>query len=853
MPDRLCGELADLAREQGVTLFVVLLATFKVLLFHYCGQADIAIGTIVASRTRKELEHLLGFFANALVLRTQDQDDPSFRLLLSRVHEAAIDAQANQDAPFERLVEELGKKRTLGYNPLFQSAFVLHNLPSEKLDLPGLSIRVEETSTQSAAFDVVLHVFDERPGLRMKFEYDSALFEHSTIVRMATHFSALAQNAVTRPDSRLSTLSLLDAESASKVVESSYTRMAFDTSGKLLHQLVGAFAPPNAQAVVSDASSISYDELMARARQLAHRLVGLGVGPDTLVGVLVEPSVDMVVAMLGILEANGAYLPLDPSYPSARLEHMLTDSKAIAIVTTRSGARALPKIPIASVCLDEDALSLEANPTSPLPVRARADNLAYVIYTSGSTGVPKGVMVSHGAAVASTLARRQYYSAPVSAYLLLSSIAFDSSVAGVFWTLCDGGRLCIPSERTRRDPAALVRMIERQSISHLLCLPSLYSEISRLASPVACKTLECVIVAGEECRAEVAERHFERLPHVALFNEYGPTECTVWNTVAEISKDASRKPIGIGRPAPGAKALVLGLRGALLPEGVSGELCAGGAGIARGYLGRPDLTAERFLPNPFGGAGERLYRTGDHVRRRGDGALEFLGRIDNQVKVRGHRIEPAEIEKVLLGHRSVVEGVVVASFDENGVTKLAAFVVPLESDVDVKSFLAERLPSYMVPETIIVRESLPKLPNGKIDRSALRIGSDARHREHSAVAPAAGLTMVIAEIWRDVLGVAAVGENDDFFELGGNSLSAIQVIARVQQLLGGEISVAAIFDHGRLGEFTREVESAIVGGADVDGLSELLADVERSQETHSIRDSGTDVSESHGAEGAYNG
>ncbi|MBY6243522.1 non-ribosomal peptide synthetase [Methylosinus sp. Sm6] len=834
LPDSLCRALTELAREQGVTLFVALLAAFKALLLHYTGQTDVAVGTIVASRTRKELETLLGFFANALVLRTQYADDPSFRALLARINECVMDAQANQDAPFEKLVEELVKKRGLAHNPLFQVAFVLHNLPAEKLELPRLTIRVEETSTKSSAFDLVLHVFDDRPGLRARIEYDCDLFDHSTITRMATHFDALAGSAVEHPDSPISTLSLLDTESAGKIIVTSQAELRRQTSdGALLHQIVGASALLEADAVVSGESRISYGRLGVRARQLAHHLASLGVGPDTPVGVLVEPSVDMIVAILGILEANGAYVPIDPSYPAARIQHIISDSGAVAIVTTQSAARVLPDMAAPFVFLDSDAELLAAQPTSALPVTAQPGNLAYLIYTSGSTGAPKGVMITHGAAVASTLARRQYYSDPVEAYLLLSSIAFDSSVAGVFWTLFDGGRLCIPDERTRRDPGALIRMIEQQSISHLLCLPSLYSVIARLACPEACATLHCVIVAGEECRAEMVAAHFERLPGVALFNEYGPTECTVWNTVAAIEKD-QREPMSIGKPAPGAKALVLGCGGAVLPEGVAGELYAGGLGLARGYLGRPGLTAERFLPNPFGAPGERLYRTGDQVRRRADGALDFLGRVDNQVKVRGYRIEPMEIEAVLLRHAGVDEGAVVAT-NEKGATRLAAFIATRERDIAIQSYLAERLPSYMVPERVVILESLPKLPNGKIDRRALKIETTAAVPDRRSTQPhSSGLTKLLAEIWRDVLGLESVGEDDDFFEIGGNSLSAIQVIARVQQLLGENISVAALFDNGRLREFAREIEGAIDSDPHVEELTSLLAEIERVVEPLSV-------------------
>ncbi|WP_166144124.1 non-ribosomal peptide synthetase [Methylosinus sp. RM1] len=825
----------NLARGNDTTLFVVLLATFKALLFHYTGQGDLVVGTTIAFRTRSELENLLGFFANALVLRTQLGDDPSFETFLARVHETALGAQSNQDVPFEKLVEELAPKRGLSHNPLFQVAFVLHNLPSEKLELPGLTIRVEETSTESATFDLVLHIFDERPGLKARLEYDSELFDHATIVRMASHFDALAQSVLTHPGSRISALSLSAPEQERQLIDKSSAKLTILPDRPLLHQSIDIAAEAGAIAVTAGGESLTYGELVERSNRLAHHLANMGVGPDVPVGVFLEPSIDMIVAILGALKADGAYVPIDPSYPAARIQHILADSNAAAVITTRRTVAGLPDISTPVVFLDADAAMIGANPTRAAPSRAGPDNLAYLIYTSGSTGLPKGVMVSHRNAVASTLARRQFYAAPVKTYLLLSSIAFDSSVAGIFWTLFEGGRLCIPGENIRRDPGALMRMIEQEAVSHLLCLPSLYSVLSSLASPTNCASLECVIVAGEECRGEVAARHFDRVPRAALFNEYGPTECAVWSTVHEIkSEDRADAPISIGRPIPGAQAFVVGPGGTLLPPGVPGELYVGGQGLARGYRGRADLTAERFLPNPFGEAGERLYRTGDRVRLRADGDIEFLGRVDNQVKVRGYRIEPAEIEKALLRHPSARDVVVIASSDKTGGAKLLAYLVTAagaqERDADFKQYLSEHLPDYMVPDSVVILASLPRLPNGKIDRGALPATSSTTSSRARANEPSSAIAALMAEIWREVLSIEDVGDDDNFFDLGGNSLSAIQVIARAQQLLGKDIPIASIFDDGAFREFVLEVERCAKREFADDELNALLAEIEEAPE-----------------------
>jgi amino acid adenylation domain-containing protein len=813
LPPEVGEGLATLSFEQGATLFVTLLSVFKTLLFHYTGQSDLVVGTTVAFRTRPELERLLGFFANALALRTRIPASASFRDVVSLVRETVLGAQANQDAPFEKIVEAICGKRGLSHNPIFQLAFVLHNLPEAKIDLPGLTISVEETSTNSATFDLVLHAFQDQTGLRARIEYDAELFDESTIRRMASNFDALARDVIQRPDTPISALSFLNEEEERELIAVSRTPAIFSPRDRLLHHLIGVDARDEAPAVFAEGDWISYGELRARARRLAHYLVSIGVGPDTPVGVFIEPSIDLIVAIVAILEADGAYLPIDPSYPEKRVEHILRDASAAVIVTMRRDASTLPKTPIPIVCLDADGAAMSAIPSCPLPGRAGPENLAYIIYTSGSTGLPKGVMVSHAAAVASTLARRQRYGLGVGAYLLLSSVSFDSSVAGIFWTLFDGGRLCVPSERQRRDPGALTTLIEREGVSTLLCLPSLYSAILQVVSSVSCVTLRRVIVAGEECKHDVVQQHFERLPSVALFNEYGPTECAVWSTVHEIRPaDAERGAISIGRPSPGAELFVLGQSGALAPRGVPGELFIGGLGVTRGYRNQPDLTADRFRPNPFGGPGERLYRTGDRARLLANGEFDFIGRVDNQFKLRGYRIEPSEIEQTLQLHPDVTECAVVASAGRSGAEKLIAYILTRDANecIDFSGFLAERLPEFMIPDRFSRLDTFPRTPNGKVDRPAL--ASLVIEERHEATPPSTATGVLLAEIWAEVLSVPTIGDNDDFFELGGNSLSAIQVVARVQRIFGRDMPIGSIFDNSTLREFAQAIDQAAQSG-----------------------------------------
>lgn len=822
--------LTELARRANTTLFVVLLSAFKTLLFHYSGQTDIAVGTTIAYRTHPELERLVGFFANALVLRTMVEDNPTFETLLGRVHEAAVDAQSNQDAPFETLVEKLATKRGLSHNPLFQIAFVHHNIPIERLSLSNLTIDVEEVSTDSAVFDLVLHVFNETPGLRLRFEYDLDLFDEATIAGMAAHFTALVQNILQTPARRIAALRLSNSEERLRIVAASEGDPLPASASELLHHWIGGSARGDRVAVSAGGLSLTYDELSARSNRIAHWLQRLGVGPDTPVGVLLEPSVELVAAIVGVSKAGGAFVPLDPAYPPGRIDYVLSDAKAGTLLTTRELASSLGDISTPLAILDANIL--DALPDAPVASRVSPENIAYIIYTSGSTGRAKGVMATHRNAVASTRARMRRYAAPVSGFLLLSSISFDSSLAGLFWTLFQGGRLHIPPEAMRRDPGALARLIEREGISHLLCLPSLYSALLQVTTPASGASLRCCIVAGEVCKRDVVDGHFAKLPHAALFNEYGPTECSVWSTVHEIAEDEDRsKPVGIGRAIPGARTYVVGPDGDLSPAGLVGELYVGGPGVTRGYHDRPDLTAEKFVPDPFSDRGERLYRTGDRVRRRRDGGLEFLGRFDEQIKLRGYRIDPREIEDVLSSCPSVSNAAVVVHAEKRDSARLVAYVVS-ESDsraieAEVRRHVAQNLPAFMAPDAIVVLDVFPRLPNGKVDRSALfepvvaAMEPPLENEGHTSA-----IEFLLADIWRVVLGVEEIGRNDNFFDLGGNSLSAIQVVARAQQLFGKDIPITTLFEGGTLGEFAEEIERAVGAQAISEKLGLLLAEID---------------------------
>ena len=655
--------LRQLGRREGATAFVLLLAAFNTLLHRYTGEADLLVGAPVTMRSRPELEGLIGFFVNTLVIRSDLSGDPSFVEVVRRVRGTVLEALANQEAPFEVLVDELKPERRPSHNPLFQVMFVLQQEPAPSSLSPDLRLQPFPVNAGAAKFDLTLFATESQAGLELAFEYSTDLFERATIRRMLEHLRVLLEGIAADPDRRVSQLPLLPEWERKQVLLEWNATRSVEPADACIHRWfeVQASRTPDAAAVFWDGGELSYRDLNARANTLAHHLRSLGVGPEVCVGLCVERSPDMLVGILGILKAGGAYVPLDPEYPEARLRFALQDTGAPVVLTQRWLVERLPQTGARIVCLDADEWTTG---TAVGPCRSAPDDLAYVIYTSGSTGLPRGVLVSHRNLAHSTRARLACYPKAPERFLLLPSLAFDSSVAGIFWTLCTGGTLVLPRQRAEQDVHELAELISHRQVTHTLCLPALYELILEHAVPTQLASLDTVIVAGEACPPSLPRRHRERLPGTLLFNEYGPPEATVWSTAYQVPPDFDAPRVPIGRPIADSRSYVLDAHRQPLPVGVAGELYIGGAGVARGYLGRPDATAERFIPDPFGGEpGARLYRTGDLVRWLRDGNLEFLGRTDQQLKIRGHRIEPGEIEAALRQHPGVRESVVVARSD----------------------------------------------------------------------------------------------------------------------------------------------------------------------------------------------
>jgi amino acid adenylation domain-containing protein len=632
------------------------------------------------------------------------------------------------------------------------------------------------------------------------WHYDPQALAPDVVALMREQFLTFAHNLAGAPERPWSGASLLAPAERARVTREWNDTPATHAAGTI-HALIAerAAQSPGAPAAFSGEERLTYAELEQRAGRLARHLRALGVGPNVLVAICVERSPDMLVAMLGTLKAGGAYVPLDPAHPPERIAFVLADTRAPVLLTHSHLTARLPEYGGRMIALD--ALPAVQSDDAPA-ARPGPDDLAYVIYTSGSTGQPKGVLVTHRNLVHSTRARQLYYREPVGRYLLLSPFSFDSSVAGLFWTLCDGGALVLPAPGQEREAVPLARLIARHAVTHLLALPSLYNVLLTETPLEQLRSLRTVIVAGEACTRALVERHGERLPGTALFNEYGPTENSVWSTVERCAAGRPDESVTIGRPIPGVQAYVLDAQGEPLPAGLPGELYAGGAGVARGYLNRPDLTAERFVPDPFGTQpGARLYRTGDLVRRLPDGRIEFLGRRDNQVKIRGHRIEPGEIEAAIAAHEAVAEVAVVArplrEDDPGAGNQLVAYVAPRAgqsvSGARLHDFLRPRLPEYMLPAHTVTLEALPLTPNGKLDRRALP-APDLADDEQGYAAPHGALEEALAALWAETLGHPRVGVHSDFFALGGHSLLGTRLIARVYKTFRIELPLRALFD-----------------------------------------------------------
>jgi amino acid adenylation domain-containing protein len=826
LPEHLTEAIRQLSRREKTTVFMTLLAAFKTLLYRYTGQEDILVGSPIASRNSSETESLIGFFVNTLVLRSDLTGNPTFRELLARIREVTLGAYAHQELPFEKLVEELQPNRDLSHSPLFQVMFAFQNASEFALELPGLSLNCQQVHSGTANFDLTLELEATATGLKGWFEYSLDLFEQTTIARMAGHFQNLLESIVANSSARLSDLPMLAEAERQQLLFEWNNPQTNKFQKACIHRLFEAQVSktPDAVAVQFECRSLTYRELNDRANQLAHYLHSFGVKPDGIVGVYLERSIEAIVGILGVLKAGGAYLPLDPIYAKERLAFMLEDAGVRVLLTQAELKAETPaQNNISVICLDADwptiAQQNKSNPDSAV----EPENLAYIIYTSGSTGKPKGVMVQHQSLANYTQAASVEYGIKAGDRILqFASLSFDASAEEIYPCLTRGATLVLRGNSMLDSISSFLKKCREWQIT-VLDLPTAYWRelTARLSAEKAefPPSVRLTIIGGETALSASLNQWQKCVSEkVRLVNTYGPTETTIVATWCDSLPSSSSsslpsaprapsavknspKTLPIGRPIPNARTYVLDTNLQPVPIGVPGELYIGGAGVARGYINRSDLNREKFIPDLFSKVqGDRLYKTGDLVRYLPDGNLEFLDRTDRQVKIRGFRIELGEIESALSQHPDVQEAVILAREEDSGPKRLIAYLL-LNSALSIgnsaliknlRSFLREQLPDYMVPASFMFLEAMPLTPNGKVDFKALP-APETNRLEADFSAPETLEEQVLADIWAEVLGLKQVGTNDNFFELGGHSLLATQLIAKVRDRFQVELSLRCLF------------------------------------------------------------
>ena len=809
--------LKALSARHGVTLFMTLVAAYQTLLHRYTGQDDIVIGSPAAGRDRSELEGLIGFFFNMMALRTDLSGSPTFAELLGRAREVCLEAYANQDVPFERVVEAVRPERDLSYNPLFQVTFALQNTPGFGLKLGEVTATELDIDPRTARYELHLYLREEDGGLRGYLDYNTALFDAQTIERMMGHLQLLLERVVANPREPIDAWPLLTEAERHRLLHDWSGAAVAHPSDRCIHQLYEAQVErtPDAAAVVFGDRRLTYQELNRRANRLAHYLRRRGVGPEVPVAIRMERSLEMVIGLLAILKAGGVYVPLEPDSPKDRLAFMLDDARARVMLTQTRLAPA-PGVLDArlSVLAMDDGQDITAGESEENPASgATADNLAYIMYTSGSTGRPKGVCIPHRGVV--RLVSKVTYArlTPQEVLLQLAPLSFDASTFEIWGALLNGAQLVMypPDQPSLRE---LGQTLERYKVTTLWLTAGLFHQMVD-GNLEGLRPVTQLLTGGDVVSAPHAQKVLRALPNCRLIDCYGPTEGTTFTTCYPLSaSEAVAASVPIGRPIANTSVYILDRHQNPVPIGVWGELCIGGDGLARHYLNDPALTAERFIPHPFSEhSGARLYRTGDLARYLSDGNIEFGGRLDDQVKIRGYRIEPGEVEAALSQHPAVRESMVVASENGHGGKRLVAYVVPGQAPrptvTALRGFLKSRLPEQLVPSVFVLLDALPLTANGKVDRHALPDDTGARpDLEKTFVAPRNPAEDTMAGIWAEVLGLDRVGVHDNFFELGGHSLLAVQLMARVGDALQVELPLCRLFEAPTVAELTQAIEHA---------------------------------------------
>ena len=795
----LTQSLQALSRESGTTLFMTLLAAFATLLYRYSGQADIAIGSPIANRHHGDIESLIGCFVNTLVLRTRCEGNPSFKSLLTQVKETTLKAYEYQDVPFGQIVEALRPQRSLSHSPLFQVMFILQNASLAEVELSGLRLNELEQESTTARFDLTLSISETDEGVVGAWEYNTDLFDSSTIARMLGHFQSLLSAIVENPQLKVDEIPLLDeAERHRLLVEWNNTATKYPKD-KSIHQLFEEQVDktPDKVAIVIEKQQLTYKQLNKKANQLAHYLQSLGVSSEILVGICMERSAEMLIALLGILKAGAAYVPIDPTYPKDRISWMLSDSKLFILLTQGELIAKLPTHNAQVVDLNQDLATFTAANQNNLDCEMAATDLAYVIYTSGSTGKPKGVQINRGAVVNflhTMQSSLQIDSTDV--MLAVTTISFDISVLEIFLPLITGAQLVLASREVASDGKQLAQYLTTSGATLMQGTPATWQLL--LAAQWQGNAHLKILCGGEALRADLAQALLDK--GSSLWNLYGPTETTIWSAIQPVkAPQLNQATVPIGKPIGNTQIYLLDLNQQPVPIGIPGEIHIGGAGLARGYLNRPDLTEAKFIPDPFGDINnDRLYKTGDLARYLADGSIEYLGRLDHQVKIRGFRIELGEIESILNTHPKIQQAVVIAREDIPGNKRLVAYLVSKDhslSTTQLSEFLKQKLPEYMVSYAFVVLEALPLTPNGKVDRKALPAPDGVINRTQKYVPPQTDTEKHIAAVLQEALQLEKVGIYDNFFELGANSLILVKIHSKLQETLSVEISLVDMFTY----------------------------------------------------------
>ncbi|NET12212.1 MAG: amino acid adenylation domain-containing protein [Okeania sp. SIO1H6] len=821
-------KLKTLSQESGATLFMILLSAFVVLLSRYSNQDDIVVGSPIANRDRSEIEPLMGFFVNTLVLRTQlqVQGNPSFSDVLKQVRQVTLESYARQDVPFEQLVEALQPERSLSYSPLFQVMFILQNAPMDKLELPGLTLTPLVGESVTAKFDLTLSMREIDTEIEGILEYNTDIFDATTIIRMGYHFQQLLEAIIANPEQPITQIPLLtEAERHQLLVEWNDTAVEYP-SEKCIHQLFEEQVEknPDAVAVVFEQEELTYQQLNAKANQLAHHLQSLGVKAETLVGISIERSLEMVIGLLGILKAGGAYVPIDPSYPAERLSYMLEDAAVPVLLTSGSVMELLPEHSAQTICLDSNWDAIASQTSENIVSRVTPENLAYTIYTSGSTGKPKGVQICHHSVVNFLVSMNSYLKLTSEDILsAITTISFDIAALELYLPLIVGAKLIVMDREIASDGNQLLLEVQKSQTTVMQGTPATWQML--LTAGLSKANLDIKILCGGEALTVKMAKELNN-SGMELWNLYGPTEATIWSGIYNVGNDLNLIESGkvttpIGRPIANTQLYILDKNNQLLPIGVAGELHIGGAGLARGYLNRPELTAEKFIIWKESGGrdvacnvrtesgGKRLYKTGDLGRYLPDGNIEYLGRIDNQVKLRGFRIELGEIESVLSSYPQVQQTVVIIREDNPGNKRLVAYIVssnPSLSSAELQPYLVSKLPEYMVPSAFVFLETLPLTPNGKINRKVLPAPDIELTRTSEYVLPQTPIQKTLASIWQELLKIEKVSIHDNFFTVGGDSILSLQVVNRAQQAQI-KITPKQIFQYPTIAQLAQVAES----------------------------------------------